>query len=53
MPGWLGPLRRNVDAVIAVVLVYAVIAIYLGPAYFFVVWFLNGCGYIIWQALRR
>jgi hypothetical protein len=53
MQGWLEPLRRNLDAVIAIVLVYTVIAIYLGPVFFFVAWFLNGCGYIIWIALRR
>ncbi len=46
-------LRRNWDTALAFTLIYTAIAIYLGPAYFFVVWFLNGCAYIIHEALRR
>jgi hypothetical protein len=46
-------LRRNWDAALALMLVYVVIGIYLGPGYFVLAWFLNGCAYIIHTALRR
>lgn len=53
MVGWLRSLSGNWDALVALLLVYAVIAIYLGPGFFFAAWFLNGCAYIIHVALRR
>ena len=53
MVDWVRSMSRNWDALVAFLLVYAVIAIYLGPAYFFAAWFLNGCAYIIHVALRR
>ncbi len=46
-------LRSNLDAALAAMLVSMAIAIYLGPAWFFVSWFLSGCGYIIHFALKR
>ena len=53
MVGWFRSLSGNLDALVALLLVYAVIAIYLGPGFFFAAWFLNGCAYIIHVALRR
>ncbi len=53
MVDWFRSLSRNWDMLVAFLLVYAVIAIYLGPGYFFAAWFLNGCAYIIHTALRR
>ncbi len=53
MTTWLQTLRQNWDALLAVVLVYAVIAIYLGPVYYFVFWYVSLCGYIIRTALKR
>ena len=46
-------LRGNLDAALAVMLASMAIAINLGPAWFFVAWFLGGCGYIIHTALKR
>ena len=46
-------LRRNWDAAAAITLVSMAIALYLGPAWFVVAWFLGGCGYIIHIALKR
>lgn len=46
-------LRRNLDAAVAMMLVSMAIAIYLGPAWFFVAWFFGGCGYITYTALKR
>jgi hypothetical protein len=46
-------LRTNWNAMLALCLVLAVIAIYLGPGYFFLTWFFGGCGYIIHIALKR
>ncbi len=46
-------LRQDWDFVVALLLVYAAIGINLGPGYFFLTWFLHGCGYIIHTALKR
>jgi hypothetical protein len=53
MDGLFRSLRSNWEVVTAFLLVYVVIALYLGPGFFFLAWFLNGCAYIIHLALRR
>lgn len=45
-------IRRNWASILAFTLVYAAIMLNLGPAWAVAVWFLNGCGYIIFLALR-
>lgn len=50
---WLHRLRGNWDAVLAFTLLWTTIAIYLGPAYYFVLFYLLGCSYIIRIALKR
>jgi hypothetical protein len=50
---WLHALRQNWDALLAAVLVYTVIAIYLGPGYCFLLMFVLGCVYIMHTALKR
>lgn len=44
--------RENWDAILAFTLVYAAITLNLGPAWAVAIWFLNGCGYIMYLALR-
>jgi hypothetical protein len=46
-------LRRNWAAMLAFTLIYAAIALNLGPAWVILGWFLTGCGYIIYLALRE
>jgi hypothetical protein len=46
-------LRSNWDAVAATLAVFAAIAIILGPAWFFLTWYFGGCGYIVYQCLKR
>ena len=53
MDGIFRGLRTNWNAMLALCLVLTVIAIYLGPGYFFLTWFFGGCGYIIHIALKR
>jgi len=53
MADFVRSLRSNLDAAVAVMLVSMAIALHLGPAWFFVAWFLSGCGYIIHTALKR
>ncbi len=53
MTNWLHYLRQNWDALLAIMLVYVVVAIYLGPAYYFVLWYVSLCGYVIRTALKR
>jgi hypothetical protein len=53
MAGVIRSIRQHWDLALAFVLVYAAIAVYLGPAGFFLAWFLNGCAFIIHEALRR
>jgi hypothetical protein len=45
-------IRRHWTSILAFTLVYAAIMLNLGPGWAFAVWFLNGCGYIIFLALR-
>ena len=53
MVDWIRSLRGNWQSTLAWVLVYLVIAIYLGPVWFVLAWFVHGCAYIINMALRR
>jgi hypothetical protein len=52
MAEFLRSIRRNWNAILAFVLVYAAITLNLGPAWAIAAWFFNGCGYIIYLALR-
>jgi hypothetical protein len=53
MGQFLSGVRKNFAAFLAFTLAYAAITLNLGPAYALAVWFLNGCAYIIFLALRR
>lgn len=53
MSNWLHQLGQNWDALLAILLVYVVVAIYLGPGYYFLLLFVSGCGYVIRTALKR
>jgi hypothetical protein len=53
MGDWLRSLRRNWDTLLAGSLTLIAIGIYLGPVYYFVVWYVLGCAYIIRVALKR
>lgn len=46
-------IRRNWTSLLAFALIYAAIMLNLGPAWAVAVWFLNGCAYIIFLALRN
>lgn len=45
-------LTRNWQPLLAFTLAYTAIALNLGPAYMVVAWFLSGCAYIIYLALK-
>jgi hypothetical protein len=45
-------LSRNWLPLLAFTLAYTAIALNLGPAFLVVAWFLSGCAYIIYLALR-
>lgn len=53
MKDWLRMAAKNWDAVLAFTLFFLVIAIYGGPGYYFLVWWLLGSLYILHVALRR
>ena len=53
MGNWLRTAGPNWDALLAILLVYAVVAIYLGPGWYFLVWYVCLCGYVIRVALKR
>lgn len=53
MTDWLRSLRRNWDAVLALVLVSTVVGMYMGPGYYFLGWYVLGCAYLIRVALKR
>ncbi len=53
MTNWLHQVAQNWDAVLAILLVYVVVAIYLGPGYYFLLWYISLCGYVIRTALKR
>ncbi|HYM14618.1 MAG TPA: hypothetical protein VEZ14_03600 [Dehalococcoidia bacterium] len=53
MATWLAALRRNLDALLAFSLAWIVIAIYLGPGYFFAFLYLLLSLLIARTALRR
>jgi len=53
MMNWLAALRRDWDAVLAIFLVYLAVAIYLGPGYYFALWYLVLVACIVRTALRR
>lgn len=53
MSRWLGSLRRNWDAAIALALGWAAVAIYLGPGYYFILLYVLLMLLIIRVALRR
>ncbi len=45
--------RRHWGAMLAFTLVYLAITLNLGPAFVVASWFVNGCGYIIYLALKN
>lgn len=53
MTAYVQSLRRNWDALLAWSLVYLAVALNLGPGYFFLLWYLAGCAYVIRTALKR
>ncbi len=53
MSNWLRTAGQNWDALLAILLVYVVVAIYLGPAWYFILWYVALCGYVIRTALKR
>jgi hypothetical protein len=53
MGDWFRNLRDNWDAVLALGLAWLIIALYLGPAYYFIGLFVLGCVYIIRYAVKR
>jgi hypothetical protein len=52
MADFIRSLRRNWQVILAFTLVYAAIALNLGPAWVILAWFVNGCAYVIYLALR-
>jgi hypothetical protein len=50
---WFSTLRENWHALLAVVLISAAVAIYLGPGYYFALCYVSLCGYVIHTALKR
>ncbi len=53
MVNWLEALRHEWDAVLAIFLIYIVVAIYLGPGYYFALWYMILCACIVRTALKR
>ncbi len=53
MSDWLRTAGQNCDALLAILLVYAVVAIYLGPGWYFLLLYVCLCGYVIRTALKR
>jgi hypothetical protein len=53
MMSWLSALRRNWDAFLATALFWTVVAIYLGPGYYFAFLYIFFCLLIARTALRR
>ena len=53
MTNWLHQLAHDWHVLLAILLVYVVVAIYFGPAYYFVLWYVSLCGYVIRTALKR
>ncbi len=53
MSNWLHRARQDWNALLAILLVYAVVAIWLGPAYYFVLLYVCLCGWVIRTALKR
>ena len=53
MSNWLKSIRDNWDAILALGLSWLVIAVYLGPGYYFLILFVLGCLYIIRYAVKR
>lgn len=53
MASWLAGLRRNLDALVAFSLCWIVVAIYLGPGYYFAFLYLLLSLYIARTALKR
>jgi hypothetical protein len=46
-------IRKNWTSILAFTLAYAAIMLNLGPGWAVAIWFLNGCAYIIYLALRN
>jgi hypothetical protein len=53
MREWLATARRNWDVILALTLFFLAIAVTLGPGYYFAIWYLLGCGYVVRVALKR
>jgi hypothetical protein len=53
MTSWIASLRRNWDTVLAFALFWAAVAIYLGPGWYFALFYIFLCLLIARTALRR
>ena len=53
MTNWLHRARQDWDALLAILLVYAAVAIWLGPGYYFALLYVCLCGWVIRTALKR
>jgi hypothetical protein len=53
MTTWLRTAGQNLDVLLAILLVYVAVAICLGPAWYFLLWYVSLCGYVIRTALKR
>jgi hypothetical protein len=53
MSQWITTARSNWDALLAFTLCFIAIAVTLGPGYYFAIWYLLGCGYVVRTALKR
>ena len=53
MGEWLRRVAANWDVILAFALVWAAVAVYLGPGYYFFLLYLLGCIYVIRVALKR
>lgn len=52
MSDWLRSLVRNWDVLLGFSLAFLAVAIYLGPGYYFLLWYIIGCAYLIRAALK-
>lgn len=53
MTAYLRRAAHDWQALLAFFLVYIAVAIWLGPAWFFLLWYTSLCGYVIHTALKR
>ncbi|MHB8684309.1 MAG: hypothetical protein ACYC9X_08290 [Dehalococcoidia bacterium] len=53
MKSWLDQARKDWAAILACCLCYLVVAVYLGPGYYFLLWWTVGSLYILRESLRR